>query len=356
MSYVKYTEDDIKINDTRDYVRFYHTNDNRLEKKRFLCPYCHNVYDCKTDLISHIKEKHHNMNCILLINGRISDVNEMYVNKISEVICHAYMDDVSITINDNVINIPLGEKNITDNVISAMNKSRTCTIKLQDKIITIKLYEADEIRKDEVNDIIQQWQKETKNKKIINQVNNTEFNAVEKQYLNGLYNYFIACNSEGTDKRNRYYDSFSLLNSFESISGIGKSVLKVIAFKFNWINRLNILCTEKDEFLNIRNYYYNQSIYDIEVEDAHYLYIEDELRDDMNAIIDYQRGNRENIENYLNRNDELFISDINRKDRIYMIQARCCLLDGAKRKSRMFYEEIRNEFMRNDKYIKEKRG
>lgn len=358
MSYVKYAEDDIEINDTRDYVRLYHTNqkDKISDKKVLVCPYCYSVYDSKNDLINHIKEKHHNRNCVLLINGRISDGNEMYVNRVSEVVCHAYIDDISIIVDNHVISVPLGEMDITNEVKLVVNKNKQCSIKLQDKIVTIKLYEADEIRKDKVNEIIQQWQKETEKNKIIKKATNIELNVVEQQYLNGFYNYFLACNSEGTNKRDRYYDSFSLLNSFESISGIGKSVLKVIAFRFNWINRLNLLCTEEDEFLNIRNYYYNQPNCAITHKDAHYLYVEDELRDDMNAIIDYQKGNRENIKDYLNRNDELLIGDINRRDRIYMIRARCYLLDGAERKSKLYYEEIRNEFMHDDIYMREKRS
>lgn len=82
MSYVKYAEDDIKINDTRDYVRLYHADQNNKipDKKVLVCPYCYSVYDSKIDLINHIKEKHHNRSCVLLINGRISDGNEMYVN------------------------------------------------------------------------------------------------------------------------------------------------------------------------------------------------------------------------------------------------------------------------------------
>ncbi|MGO5282827.1 hypothetical protein ACTQZR_06255 [Catenibacterium mitsuokai] len=62
MSYVKYAEDDIEINDTRDYVRLYHTNqkDKISDKKVLVCPYCYSVYDSKNDLINHIKEKHHN--------------------------------------------------------------------------------------------------------------------------------------------------------------------------------------------------------------------------------------------------------------------------------------------------------
>ena len=45
MSYVKYTEDDIKINDTRDYLRLYHADkkDKIPDKKVFVCPYCYSV-------------------------------------------------------------------------------------------------------------------------------------------------------------------------------------------------------------------------------------------------------------------------------------------------------------------------
>lgn len=178
------------------------------------------------------------------------------------------------------------------------------------------------------------------------------FNDVERKYLEGFYNYFLACISTKEDKTKRYYEAYNIFQGFYTIDALGICVLKVIAFKFNWINSLRNFCDlVSDEFNSICDFYYEryESIDTVINNCNKHLFIEDDIREFIDVINDYMSGNLSAAEKYVEKYQPETVSDINQKDRILVLLNRLAQSKNDIKKAQYYETQILSPDLKNIK-------
>ncbi len=353
MGYAKYHEDDQRIIDDRKYFLYGH---NYIEKATtfppiFNCPYCNKTFYNKEKLNVHIKEEHNSVSKLLILNQQVVQ-KDAYIKEINSLVIVRYDLSESVHVNNVEIN---GENDIdiTKLAIEKLQLTKRLHIQVGNRVWTISLLTSELIDLSKMESIVMQWSIATQERKAINRQDVREFNLPENHCLNGFYNYFLACAAEPTLKIKRYEDAYNILSEFTQVVPSAKFVLKVIAYKLNWVNSIRTLCGGNDLFRNIYDFFIgSQSENNIdEFIGEKQVFIEDDLENSILAILAYQSSHNDKLQDYLNQFNKdtlLNLQDSNLRDKIYLLKARVAIKRGNTHEARRFYEEIATPFFNSE--------
>lgn len=261
MGYAKYFEDNERIATERKYEREI-VIASAPNKIYYDCYYCNKSFESFEDRNNHIKSSHNVVGPLLFVNGRIAS-DEYYVDTIvSAKIALCGFNDFAISVdNQKIVN-----DNTDINLISHLNKNNdTHVIKIEQKYFNIYKYNSINISSNEVDEIINGWESQTANLQPLNPSQGSFpsiLNEAEKRYLNGFFEYYTACKTtDPTNKKHRYETAFAILSSFNKLTPKARVLLKVIAFRFNWIETLEHLSKATQAqgvFDVVINFYYGR--------------------------------------------------------------------------------------------------
>lgn len=248
MGYAKYHEDDYHI-----YCDRVFTNGLILQdkiKQRIVhhrCPYCDILFDDKEWMFSHIRNDHNITEPLLFINGIVvKEKDTVYVSDIHSAYIQMYGFNRVISVNDEIVSFDDENDSIdiTDLTRNSINEKNYCIIRLGDLSAKVERYSLYAINQDSLNHYIFEWENIIKSGAVFKPLRYylTDLNEAEYFYLNGIYNYFVACQAQNNDKVERYYEANSILKKFIPSNSLGLCIQKIIAFKFNWVKTLNELC------------------------------------------------------------------------------------------------------------------
>ena len=359
MGWAKYHEDIVDaITDSGFYDKVGNYVTKSIEPPIFNCSYCNLSFYSKNDLYEHIKREHNIVSSILVVNGKIVH-NECYVKELKSLIVIRYDLNDSIFVNQKQIleYATLNEIDIADRVYQDFLTNKAISISVGEKEFNIHLISQEHINLDKINSIISKWSIET-SKGLHIQKSISSLNEIEKRCLDGLYNYFIACVSTGKNKDLRYNDAYAILSEVANILPVATVLLKIIALKFNWIEKLRVLCIEDDVFSKIYDFMTNnQSTLSRSETGSLQIFIEDELDEIIKTIIAYQENKYDDVEIFVKRYPVRSIADIadyNQRDKICLLCARMAIRRLSKHEARRYYDEIQSPFFDDEKinYIK----
>jgi len=361
MGYAGFLEDNERITTDRKYER--EIIDSTIQNVIYYdCYYCDKSFQSSENRNKHIKEKHSVVGPLILINGKILS-DSCYVDEIkSAKIILCGFNESKISLDQKQINhgsedidlIPFFKAKWTNHEICI--DQRTCII---------NKFSSENISNNSVNKIINTWEKqisENDNKQLTNEYPDT-LNEVERRYLNGFFDYFTGCKTtDETNKRKRYEDASAALSSFNQITPKGIIILKVIAYRFNWIERLEYLSkqTNGSAFETVVHFFYGLKTRINTIENKKEIeqkfFVEDEIAESLNAIIAFQNENFIEVDKFLKKWSDLGIAqikDTNKKDRIFFLKARRMNLLKRNSEARACYDAIKTPLLKKEaeKYI-----
>lgn len=354
MGLAKYYEDNLKLYDDRMYINGLQDS-NRYAKLicELRCPYCRNLFVDRASMFSHIRSVHSINSPVLLINGMIinnTDVTYVSSIKSARIRMYGYNSDVCISDSNLDYDFDNDELDITDEVIPRFENGGLCEIRIDSHIYTIERYSLYSIHDDLLNDYIEEWESNLKNgspfKPFSPRIKN--MNSAESLYLRGVFNYYVACQAQGADKVNRYYEANSILKQFVPTNSLGLCIQKIIAFKFNWINTLVSLCDcygTDDEFRIACSFLQDNDSKHIldRPQKRSAIYMEDDLADSLNAMLAFVNGEYNLVNQYLQSFETKTISDANLNDKISKIRSKMCALRGNTEEALFYNNEIKTD-------------
>lgn len=364
MGFAKYEEDNIKINeDTRYFLDFdWKKNDNK-KKIEYPCFDCKQKFESPNDRNDHLKTEHNTIGPVLFVNGIIIKVNENNIPKLESIkifLFESNVNNTTILVNDTVIDILANDKDIINSgIIDITNETK----KLNKNLISIVINETKyditvldniKIDSDIVKSKITDWESLLQDNKRITKDYPAGLNPAEEKYLDGFFNYFIACQAtDHKDKECRYNEAFGILSKFDSLSHKVRLILKVISFRLNWIESLVKICKNSYSiFDKILTFYdkemslQNSKNQTNESKEEN-IWIEQDTQDCMQAIIDFLDNKMDKVEEYLDRffsNGEFDDSKIkeyqNLKDRVYFLKCKQHIHNNEYNKAKQYSKSI----------------
>ncbi len=361
MGFVKYFEDDQRIIGERKY---FHSTFELLERPNvyppiFDCPYCNLSFSDKPKLFDHIVKHHSTVSRMLILNQQVVQ-NVAHVGKIESLVLIRYNLTEPVKINGEVF--PCSEQNSDITALAQKSlRSNKLEIQIGERVWKIVVLRSEDINLPKLETVITEWSMETQNHHPIRKWDKSGFNTFESRCLGGFFNYFIACNAEPVFKTARYEDALQLLSEFEQFVPAANVILKLIAFKFNWVDKLRSLCCEADPFANIYEFFVganSDKVYSFSGDKE--IYIEDDLGKSVQAILDYQSQNYNRVDEYLRGFGQETLQnmqDDNARDRIYLLKARLATNRGRLHDARKYYDEIKTPFFEaeREKFVKNMR-
>lgn len=352
VGYAKYYEDDCNIICDRIYLKegFDHGETNKKRIKILNCPYCEEIFEDREILFSHIRTTHQFTGPIVLINDIILK-ERIFVSEVKSAIVYKYGYDEEVLINNRPVSTLPDESDALDISEDLKNNifhnSRPCEISIGDFHASIEKYSLYSIDQDIVKTYIQQWEDCVVNgiPFSINKAKDPRLNQAEQHYLEGIFNYFVACQAKGKEKADRYNEANCILKKFDPIDSLGLCIQKIVSFKLNWVKTLKNLCSQneiKDDFTYVVYFFENKecNLNHSLAQNERKLFIEDELQEVLNAIIAFNKGEYGMVKNYLNSHDADYISDINLRDKILLLKYRMMIIEGNKTEAEYALKEI----------------
>jgi hypothetical protein len=308
----------------------------------------------------HIKQAHSVVGPLLFINGRICAGNE-YLAKINSVKI-ALCGFVNSVISLNVDTISYNEADIVDITEDIKKCDSPIILTIGRKKHQINLYSKIKIDDKKLESIIEKWEQHLEQGLPIKKNYPEELDIAEKKYLDGFFNYYIACSAcLPEDKRKRYADAFAILSEFNSMTPKARVLLKIIAFRLNWIERLETLCkTSKGAFDTVISFFKGERDEKIVLdkrENEHTIFVENGVAECLEAIMSFQEEDWIAVDKYINGFDDdkiNAIKDINFKDRLLLLKARRMKQRGEYNLARRYYSEIKTPYLKAeaDAFIK----
>ena len=354
MGWAKYHEDiQDAITDAQIYSAAGVYTVMNTEPPTYNCAYCNLSFYSKNELFEHIKNAHSGVSSLVIVNGKIIN-KECYVKKVSSLKIIRYDFNKDIFINEKKIegDEEAHELDITNLVQPDIETNKKITVQIGDKKYAIHRISQEYIDVEKINAIINEWNNQVAKGSHIEKTKKYS-NELEQRCLDGVYNYFTACVAEGQNKVKRYNEAYAILTEVYDILPSAKIILKVIALKYNWIEKLNELCVKKDTFSTICDFMSNKKSFNFEKQEgALQLYIEDEIEEIIHAIIAFQKNDMAIVDKYLERYpgfSSLQQLEINHKDRICLLFARRAVKNGHKLEARRYYSEIQTMYFETEK-------
>jgi hypothetical protein len=332
MGFAKYKEDNERIITERLYDDDQTNMPNEHIKLNIRCYYCNKLFECSNERNKHIKLEHNFDSALLIVNGKISSSEYYTENIISGKIILSKINNDKILINNEEIRKNDEEIDIIGYLNNNINENVIC---IGEKKYILKKYTIESISNFEIEKIIDGWEKQIsiENNRQLSNTIPKNINDIETKYLNGFYDYYSACRNSISieNKKNRYESALAILSNFNKPTPKSIVVLKVIAFKFNWIEKFEQISreTSTSTFNYIVDFYNGNSTKENlnknEYNGEKKIYVEDEILEIMNIIHAFQNEEWKKVDNYINYwNDEKInsIVDVNKRDRILYLKAR----------------------------------
>ena len=354
MGWAKYHED---IHDAKTDSEFLHKVSNYVTKSIdppiFNCLYCNAVFYAKKDLYEHIKSEHSSLSAMVVVNGKIVH-NECFIKELSSLIVIRYDLSNSVYVNKTILKEfdKENEVDITDKIKKELLQNKKVVITIGERTFKIHLIAQENIDLNKINATIFKWSEKAA-KGLHAEKSFDASNELEKKCLNGLYNYFIACVSTGKDKDKRYNDAFAILSEVENVLPAATVVLRIIAFKFNWVEKLRLLSVGDNTFSMLYNFLSGKESKNLHVENgSREIFIEDELDEVIKIMVAYQEKRYDYVNDFAKKYSLRLISkiaDVNQRDKVCLICARMAIRSFAKYEARRFYDEIQTPFFEEEK-------
>jgi hypothetical protein len=355
MGFAKYLEDIIKKSDERK---------NELEvndwsengKIYYVCSYCDESFETSENRNNHIKFKHNAVGPLFFVNGKIIP-GEFYIDTIiSANIVMCGIDNIEISIDKK--KIESNDDNI--NILPYLNMGESSYIvNIGQNIFKIYKYDSKNINISFLDSIIEKWEKQIYNNDPLDPLPGSYYNSLNEAeicYINGFFNYYTACKTDinSTDKKKRYEEAFAILYSFSKLTPKARILLKVIAFRLNWIEKLRNLSKEtKGTFDTVVDFFYKSESSLTKKGDKQQveqlIYVESDIEVCIKAIISYQKGEWNDVDEFLVNWTDLNISqidDVNKKDRILLLKARRMEAENDEGSAKMYYDRILTPFFK----------
>lgn len=343
MGFAKYYEDNNEIMLGR-MERTQYRQVSSAPVHHYICPYCNLIEYSRDKLFEHIKKEHNITHPVIVVNGKVINREDCSIASIENlsIFTYGFADELLLDgkryycSESDSIDLTYEAKHLFE-----LNGS--FQISVGEKNLLVKKYSIREVRTELINPIIRDWERSVSEGIMISLNLPNELNEIEREYLKGFYNYFIACISEGVNKKDRYYEAYTILKEFNPISSLGICVLKVIAFKFNWLDSLRYLCSlTSDEFNAVCDFYdgVEDPLNAIIIDYQNSLYIEDDIRECVDAINNYMFGNLNEVECYISKQHLEEITDKNQKDRVLVLLSRLAQENNNIRKARHYNGQI----------------
>lgn len=360
MGLAKYYEDDNKIIEERAYSR--RPSSDYIIKPEplhimFSCSVCDKGFKSKSELFDHMKICHNRIETVVLLNGQIIRAgSKYYIENISSLKVVRYELKYKIVINGLEYRNDENETDLTG-LICLNQEQKQCELKIGNQLWNIELITKEAVREDIIEKQISEWGKVASNNIMPHKSGYEGLNVVEKDCLDGFYDYFVACNAKN-EKNSRYNDAWGKLSKYSQVLPQALFVLKIIAFKNNWLEKLDELCVGTGRFAYICDFFTNKKSdkYSSYGKDRT-MYVEDDIERSIDSIVAFQEGNYEYVDEYLNSIDLNRIENCDSAlyDRIRLLRGRIFHNkhddDQARREFRKvgipFYENKWEEILNN---------
>lgn len=350
MSYFRIYEDNGMNIDAKETNVNIILNTNYVKPVLFSCTYCDAYFYSKEELFAHIKEKH-KLDAILMIDNKVkTNANTIYLSDIKSAMIYTYSDDVNIRLDNEKVYVMDYKIDLTKILNDRLYKSGKCTIEIGKNIIHLYKYSVNLLNDNVVNEIINDWSKKCElGKEIVRNYPKT-LNESEIRFLDGCYNYFLACNANEYDKKKRYEDAQKILSEFYNLNSIGTTILKIISFRWNWFLKLEKVCYNSNIFDDfdiilsiVNNKRFPSKIN--EQKQVGQLYIEDELKKNIEAFINYYNKDYDLVNEYFRSFENIEIRDINFNDRLLFLRGLMDAEKGKIRRARSISRDITSEII-----------
>ena len=344
MSYVKYYEDDEKIREHRQNLQ--HGPDNLINRRNpvryFDCKYCHEIFTDRKELFLHIKAKHNIVRPLVVVNGKIA-TDRYVVHDIDSAHIDLFGYSDTISINGDLISYSSDDEtiDITKLLQQALATSSRCYITFQSVSVEIEMvaFSIDNI--DLIGSSIERWEFEINAGMRLSTDSLDQADEGNRLFLQGMYNYYVACRAK-KDKAKRYDDAWAILSRFNDLLGVGSCVLRIIAYRRNWVSHLQLLANNGADDLSIANDYYQRRPSDWTIPASEkQLYVEDATKMSLELVSLFQRGKYDELRvRMFELPDFDLIDDLNLVDQLNLLSARLAVIDGNHSKAESFYEKL----------------
>lgn len=347
MGYVKYKEDDSDAIAERVFIDTDRKVKILLLNQSVLCHYCDRVFASIEERNRHVKHDHKIFAPILIVNGRVVH-NKVYIYHLEQVLIDLCGFDQSKIFFNGVL-VQHGNPDDVIDLLAHVLPNAINTVSIDSTTIFIHHIPSMNFQNKIVETVIRDWGKTVEEGKYISKNYPDTLNKGEKDYLDGLFNYYIACVSK-KNKAQRYEDAYSILSSFDKKTAISLCVLRIIAYRLNWVEILGTLRGTDNVFDLAWRFLTNevpQTQTQPFLDDGKTLLIENSVESSLNAIVAFQKSNYDEVNQYLLSfsNDELSaIEDTNLKDKIFLLKARMAIKDSQFDEAYKWYNEIISPF------------
>ena len=344
MSYVKYREDDIRISIDRIYMRHGSPMSPKKDAVRYYeCKYCHKIFTSKNELKYHIKNIHKIVRPLIVINEKVvGDHVVLQYLQSAKILMYGF--DGKISIGGETFDYSSED----DLDISAVLKSRlqqhsNCEILINNDHILIEMHPISVDNNPLIKSTIEDWQRCVELGIPLDTAYQAKFHGGDLLFLQGIYNYFLACTAKH-HKASRYDDAFAALSQFHDLGGLGKCVLKAIAFRRNWIDTLRFLSNGEDDAFSIACDYFNreETCFGEDQEDhPNQLFVEDGTKLSLELIELFQRGMYAEIKNKLTKIGDIDdLDDLNLIEQLHLLKARIAVIEGDTTTASRHYDRL----------------
>jgi hypothetical protein len=354
MGYAKYYEDIIEDREI---------NREKLKEKRrvpppkykpFKCVYCDEKYETNTSLYEHMRLRHNTRASVLLLNGKIIEPGE-YIEAMVETLVLVpneaadsyFFNEKHKSIIHNIAQIDILSLQANDYeslIIEATNQKWT--------IYRSKL--------GPVNPIVNEYVKEI-NSALLHRIRpdldytdqfikRYDLGLRDNQFINGFYEYCLACMAQGEEKNRLLYVAYSKLLPYIDDNPIARLVEKIICLQFLWLDRLEELCriSKVNEFTLVCDFFSGKlSSYsitsDVSSDMIFQVFVDDDEYRNTQEIVNFTKKEYNAVKRYLGEmmpraeNGEIASNLI---DKIYLLQARVSDVDGDPEKAQHYRGRI----------------
>ena len=344
MSYVKYREDDIRISGDRIYMRKGSQMDSRKDIVHYYdCKYCHQIFTSKKDLNSHIKNIHNIVRPLIVINEKVvGDHTVLQYLQSAKILMYGF--EGSISVGGDILSYS-GEEDID---ITALLKTKLqdcskCEIVVNETPVLIEIHPISIENNSSIKATIADWQNSVAQGTPLSTSFQTNFRGGDLLFLQGIYNYYLACTAKH-HKASRYDDAYAALSRFHDLSGLGKCVLKAIAFRRNWIDTLRFLSEGEDDIFSTACEYFSrqQTQFEEDAEESpHMLFVEDGTKLSLELIELFQKGKYSEVKARLAEIGDIDdLDDLNLAEQLRLLKARVAREEGDTVTASRHYERL----------------
>ncbi len=352
MGYNKYNEDDNDAIDDRLHLRSINIPKCRSIEPltEYKCHYCGDIFEDKKSYFSHIKASHNHVQPLLIVGGKTAK-QIAYIKDNPSVILAPGPNQAMVTIGDFSLKTDEGtyELDISEYVEQSLQSGK-CRITIDGIVYWVQQYLQSEIRASYVYPIINRWEDIT-NKGLTLRFDATgTFNDSELEYLKAIYNYYAGCSKtcSAKDRGERYDEAFAQLSSIRGLDSLGCSILKIIAFRRNWAEKLHALCRQPDDLFNVVCDFFDDKESQNNIEMNLGMCIDEVTAESLKAVLAYQRKDWACLERLLNSSIATTVTDRNYIDRINLMRGRLEMMRGNYHRASSYFEEVASPYFQRE--------